>query len=98
MNSTLVIRRDAGQAPFRKLVIFRWKTGQSRALDGLEELPATEAQPAHDVVIDAVECLGDGGIGLSQREENLIAQAPQDAREQKSDRRHQGSSILTAGF
>ena len=75
----MIIRRDAGQTPFGKLVIIQWKTGQSRALDGLEELSATDAQPAHDVVVDAIERLGNSGIGLSQREESLVAQAPQNA-------------------
>ncbi|WP_287307390.1 hypothetical protein [Mesorhizobium sp.] len=74
----VIIRRDAGQTPFGKLVILQWKTGQSRALAGLDELPATDAQPAHDVVVDAIERLGNGGIGLSQREERLPPHPAQD--------------------
>ncbi|MER8543167.1 hypothetical protein NKH17_27825 [Mesorhizobium sp. M1334] len=70
----MIIRRDAGQTPFGS-----GRLAKSRALDGLEELSATDAQPAHDVVVDAIERLGNGGIGLSQREESLVAQAPQNA-------------------
>src|SRR3546814_18019226 len=35
--------------------------------------PTTDAQPAHDVIVDAFKHLGDGGINLCEQGEGLFA-------------------------
>ena len=75
----VVIRRDADQTPFGEFVVFARKTCECGTLNALKQLPATDAQPAHDVAVDAIECLANGNIGLSKREKGLIAQPPQNA-------------------
>lgn len=75
----MVVRRDAGQTPLGEFVVFARKACERSTLDALKQLPATDAQPTHDVIIDAIECLANGGIGLGQREEGLVAQPPQNA-------------------
>jgi DNA invertase Pin-like site-specific DNA recombinase len=37
-------------------------------LDGLEQLPAADAKPAHDVRVDALQRGGDCRVRLSQRD------------------------------
>ncbi|MER9426867.1 hypothetical protein NKI88_31390 [Mesorhizobium sp. M0317] len=76
MNSTPAIRRDAGQTPLGEFEVFARKACERSTFDALKQLPATDAQPTHDVIIDALECLANGGIGLGQREEGLVAQPP----------------------
>nr|WP_165922058.1 hypothetical protein [Rhizobium azibense] len=75
----VVIGRHTVQTPFGEFVVSIRKAGECGRLDTLKEMPATDAQPAHDVVVDAIECLANGGIGFSKREEGLIAQTPQNA-------------------
>lgn len=75
----VVIRRNEGQTPLGEFVVFARQACERSTLDALKQLPATDPQPTHDVIIDAIECLANGGIGLGQREEGLVAQPPQNA-------------------
>src|SRR5690606_21864202 len=75
----VIIRRDPRQAPFGELVVLCGKGCEGWAFDRLEEMPAADAEPAHDMIVDAREHLGDRGIGLGKREEGLLAQAAENA-------------------
>ena len=61
----MIIEGDAGQAPFRKLVVGVGKRRQERPLDRLEQMPSADAEPAH-----AMRAVGASGasyatLGLS---------------------------------
>jgi hypothetical protein len=58
----MVIRRDPCQAPFGELVVLAGQACERRAFDRFEEMPAADAEPAHDMVVDAREHLCDRGI------------------------------------
>jgi hypothetical protein len=55
------------------------KTSECCPFDRLKEVPTTDAQPAHDVIVDALQHLSDRGIGLSEREECLFAKTAENA-------------------
>lgn len=74
----MIIERDAGQEPFRELIVGIRQRRQDRHLDGLEQLSAADADPAHDVGVDALQRGGDCRVRLSQREEGLPAKPPED--------------------
>ena len=74
----VIIERDAGHAPFRELIVGIRQRRQDRHLDGLEQLSAADAEPAHDVRVDALQRGGDCRVRLSQREEGLPAKPPED--------------------
>jgi hypothetical protein len=42
-------------APFRELVVSIRQRRQDRHLDGLEQMSAADAEPAHDVRVDALQ-------------------------------------------
>lgn len=69
----VVIRRHPCQTPFRELVVLGGQTSECCLFDRLKEVPTTDAQPAHDVIVDALQHLGDRGIGLREREEGQFA-------------------------
>ena len=74
----VIIERDAGQQPFRELIVGIRQRRQDRQLDGLEQLSAADTEPAHDVGVDALQRGGDCRVRLSQREEGLPAKPPED--------------------
>src|SRR6478609_8380738 len=74
----MIIEGDAGQAPFRKLVVRVGQRRQERPLDRLEQMPSADAEPAHDMSIDALDRGSDRQVGLIEREEGLPAQSPKD--------------------
>lgn len=43
------------------------------------KMPAVDAEPPHDVVVDAIERPGDRSVGLGEREEGLPPQPAQNA-------------------
>jgi hypothetical protein len=51
----VIIERDTGHAPFRELVVSIRQRRQDRHLDGLEQMSAADAKPAHDVRVDALQ-------------------------------------------
>ena len=75
----VIVDADAGEPPLGELVLIARQGRQGRALDGLEEVPAGDAEAADDMIVDAVEGTGDGGVGLGEREEGLSPQAAEDA-------------------
>ncbi len=75
----MVIGADTGEAPFGELVVLAGQAGEREALDGLEEMAATDAKAAHDMIVDAIEGAGDRRIGLGEREERLSPQPTQNA-------------------
>ncbi len=75
----MVIRRDPRKAPFGELVLLGGQACERRAFDRLEEMAAADTQPAHDMIVDALQHVGDCGIGLGEREERLFAQAAEKA-------------------
>ena len=75
----VIVDADAGQPPLGELVVVARQRRQGRALDGLEQVAAGDAEAADDMIVDAVEGLGDGRVGLGQREEGLAPQAAEDA-------------------
>ena len=75
----VVVDADPGEPPFGELVVVARQRREGLALDGLEEVPAADAEAADDMVVDALHRVGDGGVGLGQREEGLVPQPPQDA-------------------
>lgn len=64
----VIIERDAGQEPFRKLIVGIRQRRQNGPLDGLEQLSAADADPAHDVDVDALQRGGDRRVRLGQGE------------------------------
>ena len=48
-------------------------------------MAATYAQTAHDVIVDPLHGAGNGGVGLRQREEGLMAQPTEDASLREAD-------------
>src|SRR5687768_2352406 len=77
----VVVDADARQAPFGELVVVARQRGEGRALDRLEQVPAGDAEAADDMIVDAVEGIGDGRGGPGEGEEGLAPQTPQDAGE-----------------
>lgn len=75
----MIIRRHPRQAPFGELVFLGRQTCERGAFDRLEEMPTADAEPALDMIVDALQHLGDRGIGLRKREERLLAQATENA-------------------
>ena len=75
----MIVDADAGEPPLGKLVVVARQRRQRRALDGLEEMAAADAEAAHDMVVDAIERAGDRRVGLGQREEGLAPQPAEDA-------------------
>ena len=74
----VVVERHAGEAPFGELVVGIRQRRQGGPLEGLEQLPAADAEPAHDVRVDALQRGGDRRVRLGQREEGLPAKPPED--------------------
>lgn len=74
----MIIERDAGQQPFRELIVGIRQWRQDRYLDGLEQLSAADADPARHVGVDALQRGGDCRVRLGQREEGLSAKLPED--------------------
>ena len=55
LDLDVIVDADAGEPPFGELVVLARQRCQRRALDGLEEVAAADAEPAHDMIVDAVE-------------------------------------------
>ncbi len=63
----MVIRGHADQTPFGEFAVFARKAGECSTVDALKQLPAADAEPAHDMIVDAIESLANGGIRLGKR-------------------------------
>ena len=74
----MIIEGNPRQAPFRELAVGVRQQRQDRPLDGLEQMPAADAEPAHDVGVDALHHGGDRGVRLGQREEGLPPKPSED--------------------
>jgi hypothetical protein len=74
----VVVESDAALAPLGVDVGLDRQSGERRPVELVEQLAATDAEPAHRPAVELAEQLHDGGIELGQREEALVAQAGQD--------------------
>ena len=77
MELDVIIRGDAGAAPFGILIGLAGQRHQSGPIDGLEELPAAGAELAHQAVIEFIDQRVDGDVQFCQREEAPVAQPRQ---------------------
>ena len=68
----MIVDADTGQPPLGEFVRIARQGCQGMALDRLEQMPASDAEAADDMVVDALKGLGDGRIGLGQGKEGLV--------------------------
>ena len=74
----VVIDVDAGELPDGELVIALRQSSHCRPVDRFEQLLAAETETPHDVIVDAFNGTAYCPIGIGEREERLMAQAPED--------------------
>lgn len=73
----VIVDRDAGQELFRELIVGIRQRHQDRPLDGLEQLSAADADPAHDVGVYALQRGGDAAFA-SARDKKVCRRNPRE--------------------
>src|SRR5579863_916067 len=74
----VIIERDAGEAPFGELIVGVRQRRHCWPFDRLEQMAAADAEPPHNMGVDALDGGGDRRVGLCEREESLTAKPAED--------------------
>lgn len=62
----VIIQRDPCQTPFGEFIVGRWQRRERWALNRLLEMPPTDTNTAHDIVVDPIDHTGDRLVGFGQ--------------------------------